>query len=254
MPADNDFDGDGKPDILLRNYSTGQNLIFLLDGTAIKDYQWLVDLGSDWKPAASGDFSGDGVNDIVWHNASTSEVLIWLMQSNQPGPGQATYIPSMGAGWRIGGAGDFDGDGKPDLIWYNPSTGQNLIWLMDGTNFKSGVWLVDSEPGLRLAAIADFDLDGHLDVLWQDPADGNLMLWLLDGQAIPKEVAFWPGKGADWVVAGAGDFNGDDMQELLWRNAATGETSAWLLHGLGFLEDVSMGVLGDSTWTTAGDK
>ena len=27
---------------------------------------------------------------------------------------------------------DFNGDGKPDIVWRNTSTGQNAIWYMDG--------------------------------------------------------------------------------------------------------------------------
>ncbi|MGZ8269479.1 MAG: hypothetical protein ACXW20_18645, partial [Burkholderiales bacterium] len=28
--------------------------------------------------------------------------------------------------------GDYDGDGKADVLWRNMSTGDNAIWLMDG--------------------------------------------------------------------------------------------------------------------------
>ena len=40
-----------------------------------------------------------------------------------------------GAGWHIAGTGDFNGDGKSDILWQkDTSTGtETYIWLMDGT-------------------------------------------------------------------------------------------------------------------------
>jgi hypothetical protein len=34
--------------------------------------------------------------------------------------------------WRRTLPGDFNGDGKADLVWRNTATGQHAIWLMDG--------------------------------------------------------------------------------------------------------------------------
>jgi hypothetical protein len=47
IDAVGDFDGDGKPDIVLRNYSTGQNALWLMDGTTLRtisDLPWLVNV------------------------------------------------------------------------------------------------------------------------------------------------------------------------------------------------------------------
>ena len=37
--------------------------------------------------------------------------------------------------------GDLNGDGKPDILWRNYVTGQNAVWLMNGTNFSSSILL-----------------------------------------------------------------------------------------------------------------
>jgi FG-GAP repeat len=36
--------------------------------------------------------------------------------------------------WHIAGAGDFNRDGKADLVWENTTTGQRAIWFL-----KNGV-------------------------------------------------------------------------------------------------------------------
>ncbi|MBC7964805.1 MAG: FG-GAP repeat protein [Fuerstia sp.] len=40
----------------------------------------------------------------------------------------------------IAGVGDFNQDGNSDLVWRNGATGEDAIWLMNGTSLASGVY------------------------------------------------------------------------------------------------------------------
>ena len=51
-----------------------------------------------------------------------------------------------GPSWEIKSSGDFNGDGKSDILWQN-SDGTPAIWLMDGTNFISGGVAGSFNPG-----------------------------------------------------------------------------------------------------------
>ena len=62
-----------------------------------------------------------GVNALV-HNTTGS-------QNTAAGQGALTGNTS----------GDFNGDGKADILWQNSSTGQRVIWLMNGTTHQSTV-------------------------------------------------------------------------------------------------------------------
>jgi len=39
--------------------------------------------------------------------------------------------------WKIVGTGDFNNDGKSDILWRNTSTGDNAIWFMNGGTVSS---------------------------------------------------------------------------------------------------------------------
>ena len=53
--------------------------------------------------------------------------------------------------------GDFNGDGKTDIVWENTSTGKRVIWFMNGTTFSSSFNLGIVSPDWRIAAVADFN-------------------------------------------------------------------------------------------------
>ncbi|MGD0368277.1 MAG: VCBS repeat-containing protein, partial [Acidobacteriaceae bacterium] len=48
--------------------------------------------------------------------------------------GSLGYVSSD---WSIAGVGDFNGDGKSDILWQNSTTGQIYIWFINGTTTAS---------------------------------------------------------------------------------------------------------------------
>ena len=58
---------------------------------------------------------GDGKGDIVWRDGS-GHTSIWEMNGGQIGQGVDLGALSPGAAWQVAGVGDFDGDGKSDLL------------------------------------------------------------------------------------------------------------------------------------------
>jgi hypothetical protein len=37
--------------------------------------------------------------------------------------------------WKIVGTGDFNGDGKPDVLWRNSANGVNRVWYLNGVSW-----------------------------------------------------------------------------------------------------------------------
>jgi hypothetical protein len=129
-------------------------------------------------------------------------------------------------------AGDFDGDGKADLLWRNTVTGTAVVWLMDGeTRLDEGS--IGTVPAAwQIAGSGDFNGDGKADILWRNSATGNAVVWQMNG----LETAAAQSIGAPplaWTVEQLRDTDGDGLTDIVWRNAGTGSTVVWRNAGTG---------------------
>src|SRR5262249_51206457 len=59
----------------------------------------------------------------------------------------------------VAGTGDFNGDGKSDLLWLNTSTGQAVIWLLNGTSVSGGGSPGSAASPWTIAETGDFNGD-----------------------------------------------------------------------------------------------
>jgi hypothetical protein len=134
-----DMNGDGWPDILIRNYTNGNDAVWLMNGTSFSGVANLPALPDpNYRMAGSGDFDGDGKADIVWRNRVTGNDAVWLM--NGLTLSSIANLPALpNTDYRFNGIADYDGDGKPDLVLRNYSNGANALWLLDGVALKSVV-------------------------------------------------------------------------------------------------------------------
>ena len=157
------------------------------------------------------DFNGDGHPDIVWRNFSTGSTVVWLMDGGTGVLGTAS-LPTWPDGdlhWRIASLIDFDGDGRPDIIWRNTQTGRNAVMLMNGTTLISTVEL-PAVPDLNwyLCGAADFDGDGQTDLVWRNVKSGENVIWLMNGGQIKSKVTL-DTVNTEWGIVGVEDLNGD---------------------------------------------
>src|SRR5205807_1709297 len=130
-------------------------------------------------PPTKSDFNQDGHSDLVWQNAAAGLVSVWFMNGGtRLGVVDGIATKELKASphpsdWLVVGTGDFNGDGKADIVWQNSAAGICSIWLMDGTTKNNVVDLARHIPAeWRIAAIADFDGDGKPDIVWQNSVSG----------------------------------------------------------------------------------
>jgi hypothetical protein len=103
-----DFNDDDKVDILWRNYVTGYNQVWYMDGaTRIGIVDLMENTVLTWQIAGTGDFNQDGKIDILWRRYADGMNMIWYMDGIVR-IGNVEYIETRSdLTWRIVGNGDY---------------------------------------------------------------------------------------------------------------------------------------------------
>jgi len=183
-----DFNGDGKDDILWRNAVTGENYLYPMDGLTILGTEGYLRTVADlsWQIAGVGDLDGDGKADVLWRNASTGENYLYPMDGLTIKPTEGYIRTVADQNWQMAGVGDYDGDGKADVLWRNDSTGENYLYPMDGTTIKptEGYLRTVADLSWEVKGTGDYDGDGKADVLWRHAVSGANYLYPMDGTTI----------------------------------------------------------------------
>src|SRR4029077_13744270 len=91
--------------------------------------------------------------------------------------------------WSVAAIGDFNGDGKSDVLWRN-SNGSLIDWTMNGsqlTNVQQVTFQgspVTLDSSWQIAQIGDFNGNGTSDLLLRDTSSGAMEDWSMNGAQI----------------------------------------------------------------------
>lgn len=78
-----DFNGDGTPDILMRNLTTGTNLIWYMNGSQVAGGSAYFTVDPNFRLEFLGDFNGDFKADVAWRRIGGTTIDFWLMNGHQ---------------------------------------------------------------------------------------------------------------------------------------------------------------------------
>lgn len=244
LTAVQDFNGDGKGDLLARK---PDGTLWFYPGNGAGAYGTPKKIGDyGWNAfdafAGVGDFNGDGRNDLV---ARKPDGTLWLY----PGTGRvdagsngyAGAIKIGLAGWEvfdtITGVGDLNGDGRNDLLARKPN---GSLWLYKGTGkvdasnsgYQGAVKVGDYgwEAFDQLWGAGDFNADGRNDLLARRP-DGTLWLYPGDGSGRPGgTIRIGTGWNVYDRILTGWNLNSDGNPDLVARRP---DGSLWAYSGTG---------------------
>lgn len=222
-------------------------------------YWWNINANDKY---TVGDFTGDGKDDLLavnpngWHHTMKYVNNSWQ------------WIEGNGSGlinsWAVSSndryvSGDFDGDGRDELLALNPNNLSHHTMRFNGTSWLRlegtgngfiGSWFLN--PNDRYL-VGDFNIDGKDELLIINPVSGqhqtlafSRMTWQTIQSGSGGQFGSWTLNAADKYVVG--DFNGDGPDDLLAIGSLTGKNQTVRFVNSGwqtYQTDLNNGLLGN---------
>jgi len=258
VPILPDFNKDHSTDLLLQNSATSQIAAWFMQGSNwVGGAYFSLTPPSDYALIGAGDFSGDGKTTLVFQSRTTNQIVFWYTGGTDLAAisGSATVDITPASGWKVVGMGDFNGDGKSDLVFQNQSTNQVALWYMNGSQFQSGDSPAYLPPtGWKVVGAGDFNGDGASDLAFQDQATGKIAIWFMFGKNYLDGVVLTTVPFSGWKVVGVGDYNGDGSADLLFQNPTTNQGVVWYLRNGAYVDGSSLSLYPPPGWKIVGPR
>lgn len=267
------LNGDASPDLIWHHRTGGQVAAWLMNGTRLVDGRLLEPAqvaDTAWKVVGSGDFNEDGHADLVWQH-DDGRAAVWTMNGTTQLRGEVLDLEpapflSPHPDWRIRAVADLNGDGRPDIVWQNRTTGAiaaavifNRMAVYDVTFSPGSV----ADPAWEIVGAADFDRDGQTDLLWKHQTTGQIATWslrwswastwtVIEGALLePAQVS-----DTDWKIRGTADIDRDGQADILWQHQTQGLIAVWLMNGRNLRRGLLFepGQVADLDWILVGPR
>ncbi|MCP4167500.1 MAG: hypothetical protein GY759_16645 [Chloroflexi bacterium] len=245
-----DFDGDGLSDVagwdssIWRTWHSDG-----LSGDQLSFSEYDNNLSSSMTGGAArfqGDFDGDGLDDLATWGSSSSSSWQFVRAHGASGTTFDFATVEGNLGDLTGGdtdqmvVGDFDGDGKSDVIGWNGSAwdariSQGTSTAFDFTTVSSNLGALGGGDATALL-VGDFDGDGKTDLAARNDNDSAWTIWrsagILDNDLQFQKIT-QTSLGADISPSDThhiADFDGNGKSDVL--ALVDSEIDAWLSQGL----------------------
>ena len=192
-----------------------------------------------WVDVQSGDFNGDGFTDIAGRYLETGQW--WVAQSNGSGGFKNVLWDtwSTRVTWLDVKVGDFNGDGKMDIVGRAAESGQWWVAQSTGSSFTNSLWATWAADGPSVTwvdvKVGDFNGDGKADITGRWLEGGSWWTAISNGSAFTtSQWAQWS-TAATWVDVQVGDFNGDGKADITGRWLEGGSWWTAVFNGTGFM-------------------
>ncbi len=172
------------------------------------------------------DINGDGVDDQFLYATGGAPDAIRLgtrqfgLVAGPPVNVGSLYVPV---------AGDYDDDGRCDILWYRPGPASETLWRSSASGYTRTD--VPSVDGSYQPVVTDVDNDDHDDIIWYDATNGSAQVW--SGRRTRFVVGPVVAAPVDAALV-AGDLDGDGHGDLYFDLPTPSADVTWRGDDAGF--------------------
>jgi len=164
---------------------------------------------------ARNDVDGDGKSDLILRNGTLW--AYWLM--NGATVRQGVIVGGAGGGYAVEHAGDFNNDGRAEVVYKHPDNKNMWVWFMSTSGVVTPTEIGTPPFGWTVFDTADMNADGKSDFVLRN---GNqLAVWIMDGAAVVQGIVY-SNVGPQYRPVQIGDFTGDTAADVIYADNAGG--------------------------------
>lgn len=222
----NDFDGDGKKDLVVADASGSVLQLYLGNGNGTFASPATFNAGSAPYSMTSADFNSDGKMDLVAANLNGFNISV-LMGTGSGFLSAVNYPVGFGPTGVV--TADFNSDPHPDLAVVSGSS----VHIFTGSSAGTFVLSVSYTIGSSLQSItsADFNNDGKKDLAVVD-LNGTAAVFIGTGSGTFSAPVTYPaGVSASYITSA--DFNNDSKMDLAVADFGSLNVLVYMGNGMG---------------------
>lgn len=251
-----DFNGDGKPDLLLQR-NDGTIAIWYLNGAQVTGGSLFTpgNVGLDWLLVSAGDFNADGSPDLLFQNKVDGSLAVWLMNGTTLIAAQFLTPNNPGLDWKAVGVADVNEDGKPDVVFQH-ADGSVAVWYMNGLNAVAYNFfnpVGPSDPNYKVVGLGDLNGDKKMDIVYQHQVSKQMAVWFMNGLNMVAGAMFNPSSASDptFVAGAVADYDGDGKADVVFYNQSV--FAIWFMNDANLKQGAFLTTApGETGWTVAG--
>ncbi len=184
-----DLNADGRTDLAAINQRTNTLSVALGNGNGTFNTPASYAVGTLPQGLTIGDFNSDGYLDIAVANTTTFDISVLINNGNGTYATGGTFALPTNANPGSIVAGDFNNDGRLDLVTSNYVTDNISVLLGNGAGTFTSVNNFEMGSGPQHLVAGDFNNDGKLDIVTSNLNSGDISVRYNNCAALPANTA-----------------------------------------------------------------